>query len=451
VTSVDPRSLRDPAAAAELVRAEAGVAIRELNRALFARGQALTNMGGYDGQTLSGAISTGTHGSGITLGPLCDMVVSVDLVGEGGKVRRIEPSNGISAPEPHRQHWPEIELVQDDATFHAVVVAFGSLGVVHSYVIRVRSAYLLSEHREQLPWRELKQKLKSGDYRPSGRHAADAEIRHFEFLINPYGRGGDNQCLVTYRWIPRGEAKTHGGRSRPFLATLLTSIREFDQAYALALNVWPKLSRVVTKLAISQLVDRRFTAQSYQVLHLGDANYVPAYSAELAFSAEPADAIDGELQYVRALERILALAEQLAARGHYHNVPLSVRFVASSPHFLALSQGRRSAIVEIPLLAGVAGGWDLLRFYERCMFNEFRARAHWGQANFAVGADRVSESYPDTFHAWLRVRAKLCPRGTFDNSFTERMGLRTLTQISRAAPAVATAATDGRIAEQVTS
>jgi FAD/FMN-containing dehydrogenase len=432
VTDVSGETLGDAVATDMLVRAEAGVTIRELNRALHATGRALVNMGGYDGQTLGGVLSTSTHGSGMALGPLCDMVRSVDLVVEGGKALRIEPARGISAPEKHAaKYGAELPLLQDDELFYSVVVALGSLGVVHSYVIEVRPAFLLAEHREVLSWARVREKLAHDDFQPERGRGRREAIRHFEFLISPYGDGQNNQCLVTYRWEARADAKTHAGRSRPFLATLLTSIREFDGIYALALSVWPRLSRAVVNLEIKQLADKLYVAQSYQVLFLGDANYVPAYSSELSFSAEEDDPVHGPRQHVRAIDALLALAEEQARHGRYHNVPLSVRFVAASPHLLALSQGRKSAIIEIPLLAGVPGGWDLLRFYERRLFEDFRARAHWGQANFIVGADRIRESYPGAFDSWLAARARLCPQGTFDNSFTERMGLRALTQAAQ--------------------
>lgn len=428
VTSVTGETLDDAVATAMLVRAEAGVTIRALNRELHAAGKALVNMGGYDGQTLAGVLSTSTHGSGVTLGPLCDMVRSVDLVVEGGKALRIEPTRGISSPAKHAAKFgAELALVQDDALFYAVVVAVGSLGIVQSYVIEVRAAFLLAEHREVLSWARVREKLTHDDFQPERGPGRREAIRHFEFLISPYGDGQNNQCLVTYRWEVQAGAKTHAGRSRPFLATLLTSVREFDRIYALALSVWPRLSRAVVELEIKQLADKLYVAQSYQVLFLGDANYVPAYSSELSFSAEEYDPIHGARQHVQAIDALLALAEEQARHGRYHNVPLSVRFVAASPHLLALSQGRKSAIVEIPLLAGVPGGWDLLRFYERRLFEDFKARAHWGQANFIVGADRIRESYPGAFDSWLAARSRLCPKGTFDNSFTERMGLRALT------------------------
>ena len=55
-------------------------------------------MGGYDGQTIAGVISTSTHGSGIRFGPITDDVRSLDIVASGGALYRIEPADGITDP-----------------------------------------------------------------------------------------------------------------------------------------------------------------------------------------------------------------------------------------------------------------------------------------------------------------------------------------------------------------
>ena len=57
--------LRRDWGAEPLERVEAGMRIRALNQVLDKKGRALSQMGGYDGQTVAGVISTSTHGSGI--------------------------------------------------------------------------------------------------------------------------------------------------------------------------------------------------------------------------------------------------------------------------------------------------------------------------------------------------------------------------------------------------
>src|SRR5206468_9241699 len=54
--------LRTDAAPDTLFETQSGIRIRELNEALWAAGLGLVNMGGYDGQTVAGVISTSTHG-----------------------------------------------------------------------------------------------------------------------------------------------------------------------------------------------------------------------------------------------------------------------------------------------------------------------------------------------------------------------------------------------------
>jgi FAD/FMN-containing dehydrogenase len=427
-------ALRHDVPAAHLVRVESGISIRQLNRALLDRGLALHNMGGYDAQTIAGAISTGTHGSGHQLGALCDAVRSVDLVVEGGEVLRIEPHAGISDPAEHaRQHPNGPRLVQSDDLFHSVVVAMGCMGVVYAYVLEVVDRYYLAERRELLDWNVLRERLLAGNFEPTHAVPGHKPVRHFEFLVNPYATGWFKKrrnCLVTYRWVVDKPAKAHKARSRNPLATVFTSIREFDDILALALNVFPRLSPFVVDSALKGLVDKLYVSESFTVLNLGDANYVPAYAAELAFGTE---AVDGVPQYVRALERLFALAGEQSAQHRYHNVPISVRFIHPSRHQLAMSHGRPTAIFELPTMARVPGGWDLLRYYERRMFEEFRARPHWGQANFILGPDRVCQLYPE-FARWLASYAQLCPAGTFDNSFSERLGLRTLLRVHRGQP-----------------
>src|SRR5690349_16513453 len=66
-----------------VVRAEAGIRIKELNAHLDGSGLALPQMGGYDHQTIAGVISTSTHGSGTGYGPLNDFVHSLDMVVSG--------------------------------------------------------------------------------------------------------------------------------------------------------------------------------------------------------------------------------------------------------------------------------------------------------------------------------------------------------------------------------
>src|SRR5690606_18289933 len=63
-----------------LVFAQGGITVYDLHRALMPHGLSLPTTGASCGQTLAGALSTGTHGSAIRYGSMTEMVRGIHLV-----------------------------------------------------------------------------------------------------------------------------------------------------------------------------------------------------------------------------------------------------------------------------------------------------------------------------------------------------------------------------------
>ena len=105
-------------AEAGVVTLEAGVTINQLNAYLDSHGLALHNLGHIGFQTLSGAISTGTHGSGFKFGVLASHVRALTLVDGTGTLIRASPE-------------------QDRDVFHAALCGLGALGVITSITLQV--------------------------------------------------------------------------------------------------------------------------------------------------------------------------------------------------------------------------------------------------------------------------------------------------------------------------
>src|SRR6266545_3736877 len=185
------RDILKPSAPPMLFRVESGITIHQLNEALAAAGLGLINMGGYDGQTIAGATSTATHGSGIEFGPLCDVIESLEIIPSDGRLYRIEPSGGITDPAAFAKRHPDIKLLQDDKTFYSVIVGIGCMGVITSVILRVPEKYWLTERRWTSPWPEVRAALARGDV--LGQH------RHYEVLLNPHPLDGVYLCLITTR------------------------------------------------------------------------------------------------------------------------------------------------------------------------------------------------------------------------------------------------------------
>lgn len=197
-----------------LVRVPAGTILKQLNRDVLApAGLALENMGSFDGQTLAGAINTATHGTGIELETLADMVMSVEMVaveerddGEPEvKLLRVEPSDGIteSGTNPGR-----MELIQDDDTFYSIVAGYGCMGIAVAYTMRVRDSFWLKEESVLMQWSEVSPLLETDevdDLEDVPNFISDS--RHVQLLVNlPEVHNSENPdptCLVrTHKEVP---------------------------------------------------------------------------------------------------------------------------------------------------------------------------------------------------------------------------------------------------------
>jgi FAD/FMN-containing dehydrogenase len=127
VLSTDPETAR-----AEVL---AGTTLKQLGRELWDAGLSMKNQGDVDAQTLVGAISTGTHGSGPEWGTLSSTVTALRLLTGTGELLDID------AGEP--------ELL------HAAQVSVGLLGVITRVTMEAMGAYRLRESNRILPLQDV--------------------------------------------------------------------------------------------------------------------------------------------------------------------------------------------------------------------------------------------------------------------------------------------------------
>jgi L-gulono-1,4-lactone dehydrogenase len=405
--------LRRPAERlATLVRVGAGMRVHELNDHLAARGQALVNMGGYDGQTVAGVVSTSTHGSGRDLGPLNDAVRSIDLVAAGGVMHRIEPDDGPTDADRWRSRYPEPanRIVQDDDVFAAAVVGIGCLGVICSLILEVRDAYVLTERRSGTTWERERDKIAG----------ALAAHRHYELLLTPYvGRDGEHRCMVTTRH-PHDGRRPRWWSSRSRRNLVAEAISGFPgagrlmQAFAALL---PGRMPAGLEWSLKRLVDDEYTGPSHRVLNIGAANFLPAVSMEIGVP------VDAEGTHVEAMERVFAVADEFRGLGRvFHTAPIALRFVKDSPALLSMMHGRElTMMIELILLDGTFGGAELLAAYENAL-RPLGGRPHWGQVNHLTRAE-IERLYGEAFDRWLDVHADLNRSGVFDGPFSHRVGI----------------------------
>ncbi len=155
----------------------------------------MPNLGSYDAQAIYGAIATGTHGTGMVSGPLCDFVASIEIVTveDAGRpvVRhyRIEPKKGITDPARFYSSRDRgtLVLLQDDDVFRSAVVSMGCFGIVTAVTLKVVPSFWLRKQSEMIPWSELRRTIEE-----RGRAEAWLDVI---MLSEPIA--GEHWCMVT--------------------------------------------------------------------------------------------------------------------------------------------------------------------------------------------------------------------------------------------------------------
>jgi L-gulono-1,4-lactone dehydrogenase len=376
-----------------MVRVEAGMRLRELNRHLDDNGLALSNMGGYDAQTVAGVMSTATHGSGIEFGPIADAIRSIDLVASGGRVIRIEREDGPTDAF-------EGELRKDDDVFNAVAVGMGCMGVIYAAAIAVEPEYWLTEVRELSNWTRERARIPE----------AVRTNRHYEVYLNLYG---EHRCIACRRnrTTDHRRKRASDRLRRHWWIELASRSKVLPFLGNIVLDALPESAPRRTDQLLGFLADNEYTGPSYKVLNIGAANLLPAYSSELAV---PIDS------YAEAIDRLIEVAARHRDLGRvYHTGLVALRFVKASRAYMSMMHGRDTMMIELIQATDTEGGFELLGAYEDALY-EIGGRPHWGQVNTLAGP--LPRMYPE-FDRWLAVHDELNATGVFDSPFSKRVGI----------------------------
>jgi FAD/FMN-containing dehydrogenase len=134
----------------------AGTRLSEAGEPLLGAGLALENMGDIDQQALGGAVGTGTHGTGPSLGSFSTQVISLRIALASGQL--VDCSQTLK---------PEL--------LAAARLGLGALGIVTRITLRMLPAYRLHERTWVVPFDQCLEEL---DERITA-------TRHFEFFWSP--------------------------------------------------------------------------------------------------------------------------------------------------------------------------------------------------------------------------------------------------------------------------
>lgn len=348
----------------------AGTRLHRIPALLAPYGLAMENLGDIDRQSIAGAISTGTHGTGARFGGLATQVVGVTLVTATGEMVRID-----------EQHDAEL--------LPAVALGLGALGILVDVTLQCVPAFVLDAVDEPLPLDEV---LDTLDDRVS-------DSDHFEFYWFPH-----TEVALTKRQTrlpesaPRSPLPTVG---RWIDESLLSN--GVYRAVCAAGRVAPAVTPPFSRLAVKLTGDRAYTDLSHRVLT--QRRTVRFREMEYALPA-------GEI--VPAFREVQDLIRRRRWRIEF---PIEVRFTAADDRWLSTAHGRDTGYIAVHRYWR-ADPTEYFGAVERIM-RAHGGRPHWGKLH-TLGAAELRDAYP-RFDDFLAVRERFDPSRLFRNAYLDRV------------------------------
>ncbi|MBI0316121.1 MULTISPECIES: D-arabinono-1,4-lactone oxidase [Streptomyces violaceusniger group] len=350
------------------VTVAAGTTLRQLNETLSAHGLSLVNMGDIMEQTVAGATSTGTHGTGRDSASIAAQIKGLELVTADGSVLR------CSAEEN-----PEI--------FAAARIGLGALGVVSEITFGVEPEFLLSAREEPMPFDRV-----MADF-----EQLVAENEHFEFYWFPH----TGNCNTKRNNRSTGPAAPVG-RVSGWVDDELLSNGIFQVACSVGRAV-PATIPGIAKISSRALSARTYTDIPYKVFT--SPRRVRFLEMEYAVPREAA---------VTVLRELKATVERSGLRVSF---PVEVRTAPADDIPLSTASGRETAYIAVHLYRGTPH-----RAYftaaEQIMIAH-GGRPHWGKLH-SRDAAYLAGVYP-RFGEFAAVRDRLDPDRLFTNDYLRRV------------------------------
>ena len=351
-----------------LVRVQGGITIAQLNAHLARHGLAMENLGDIDSQSIAGAISTATHGTGAHLRNIPSQVAELTLVLADG-------STLVCSPE------------RDPELMRAARVGLGALGVVAEVTLRCVGVFTLCGIDAQAPLRETVERFDE----------LALANDHFEFYVFPHCDTALTRTNNRTEQPPRPR-----GRVAEYANDVLLTNRTFEMFCRIGRRLperIPEINRIVTRLAgSSKRIDRSDRIFS---------------SPRLVRFTEMEYALPRE----HTTDAVLRVLETVKRRGFAVPFPIEVRTVAGDDALLSTAAGRESGYVAVHMYRGMQ--WRPYFEAVEEIMSDLGGRPHWGKRHFQTAAS-LRERYPewDRFQA---IRARLDPDGRFANAWVERV------------------------------
>jgi L-gulono-1,4-lactone dehydrogenase len=351
-----------------LVKVGGGTVLADLGEELSRLGLAMENLGDIDRQTIAGAISTATHGTGARLRNISAQVEGMELVLADGLVRHLSPAT-------------DAELLR------AARVGLGTLGVVAAVTLRCVPAFNLLRVDSPQPREEVLDAFQE---------RADAND-HFELFTFPYA----DSALVLERNRLEGPARPRG-RAAAYLNDVVLENWALA-ALAATGKALPKTIPALSRLAGRLASGSRTSDRSDRVF----ANERRVRFTEMEYA----------LPREHGPEAARRVVEWVRANRYPVFFPIEMRVAAGDDASLSPAHERDTAYIAVHQYRGME--WRPYFEAVEAIMDSYGGRPHWGKRHFQNAAT-LAPRYP-AWEEFQRARDTLDPARTFTNEYVDRV------------------------------
>ncbi|MFD8818135.1 D-arabinono-1,4-lactone oxidase [Streptomyces sp. NPDC059627] len=350
------------------VTVEAGTPLKRLNVALAREGLSLTNMGDIMEQTVSGATSTGTHGTGRESASLAAQIRELELVTADGSV--------LTCSEKEN---PEV--------FAAARVGLGALGIVTAITFAVEPVFLLTAREEPMSFDRV---LSEFD-----QHSTENE--HFEFYWFPHTASTNTKRNNRSAGPAQPVGQLSGWFDDEFVANgLWQAVNMVGRAVPATI---PSIARISTRAWSA----RTYTDIPYKVF----TSPRRVRFVEMEYAVPRAALVD-------TLRELKAMVDRSDLRISY---PVEVRTAPADDIALSTASARDSAYIAVHMFRGTP--YQAYFTAAERILTAHEGRPHWGKVH-TRDAEYFAGVYP-RFGEFTALRDRLDPDRLFQNDYLRRV------------------------------
>ncbi|MCX5292494.1 MULTISPECIES: D-arabinono-1,4-lactone oxidase [unclassified Streptomyces] len=350
------------------VTVEAGTPLKRLNMALAREGLSLTNMGDIMEQTVSGATSTGTHGTGRESASIAAQITGLELVTADGSV--------LSCSEKEN---PEV--------FAAARIGLGALGIVTAITFAVEPVFLLTAREEPMPFDRVLAEFDE----------LWAENEHFEFYWFPHTGSTNTKRNNRSAGPEKPVSPVTGWFEDEFLSNGVFQVAQ-----------WVGRTAPATVPTIARISSKALSARTYT-----DIPYKVFTSPRRVRFVEMEYAVPREA-LAETLRELKAMIDRSRLRISF---PVEVRTAPADDITLSTASGRESAYVAVHMFKGTP--YQAYFTAAERILTAHEGRPHWGKVH-TRDAEYFSGVYP-RFGEFTALRDRLDPDRRFQNDYLRRV------------------------------